>query len=241
MNIALIIAGGSGTRTGNSVPKQFITVNEVPVIVYTMCNLQKVSEIDRIVVSVANGWQSFVQVYAKQYGIDKLSDIIEAGDTRHHTIYRSIRYLSDKYQQDSKILIVDANRPLIPTKVVQQSIATSCQDECTVALMPCYDTMYISRGAVAVEDQLDRSILYSGQSPECAILSDLVNVYEFANEHSIEDTTAVLYMACKKTVRMVKGSSKSFKITTQDDLDLFKALINSSKKNLEEGPYVTLH
>lgn len=233
MNIALILAGGSGTRTGNSVPKQFITVNEIPIIVYTMQNIQKVEMIDRIVVSVADGWSSFVQMYAKQYNIDKLTDVIMAGDTRHQTVNRAVDYLSSKYSHDSKIVIVDANRPLIPTQVIQQSLGIVGKGECAVAVMPCYDTMYMSNDSITIEKQMDRTRLYSIQSPECAILSDLISIYEYASIHSVENVTTELFLMLDKTVHAVEGSSKSFKITTQDDLDLFKALINSYNKREE--------
>ena len=225
LNIALIVAGGSGTRTGNVVPKQFITVNEIPIIIYTLLNIQKISVIDKIVVSVSKEWTAFVKSYAKQYNIDKLSDIIEAGDTRHQTISQAIHYLTCEYSADSKIVIIDSNRPLIPSKVVEQSIDISRSGECTVALSQCFDTMYTSSNGITVDGQINRNILYGGQSPECAILGDLKKVYEFANTNSLEDVTAALFMACFKTVRVVEGSSKSFKITTKDDLDLFKALI----------------
>ena len=142
--------------------------------------------------------------------------------------------MSHIYHTEAKIIIVDSNRPLIPPEVIEHSIDISCHGECTVALSPCHDTMFISSNFETVDRQFDRTLLFMGQTPECAMLSDLISVYKYANDHSIEDVTAVLYMACGKTVRAVEGSSKSFKITTKDDLDLFKAIINSERDTHRE-------
>lgn len=229
MNIALIVAGGSGTRTGNSVPKQFLTVNDIPIIVYTLMNLEQTEEIDRIAVAVASGWEPFVQAYAKQYRIDKLTDIIPAGKTRHETIDNGLRHLSRQYPQDTKVLVVDANRPLIPKDVFRRAILAVKKEECALAVAPCYDTMYVSSDNAIVSERADRSVLFCGQTPECALLSDLIEVYDTARSRGLEDPTAALFLLCGKTVRKVEGSAKSFKITTQDDIELFKAMVNHCK------------
>jgi len=229
MNIALVIAGGSGTRTGNAVPKQFLTVNDIPIIVYTLMNLEKTEEIDCICVALASGWEAFVQAYVKQYRIDKLTDIVQAGKSRHETIGNGIRHLACKYPDDAKVLVIDANRPMIPKDVFRRVIMATPQGGCALAVTPCNDSMYLSSDQGFVNECVDRSVLFCGQTPECALLSDYSEVYETANTRNFEGPPAALFLRCNKSVRKVDGSAMSFKITTQDDIELFKAIVSCCK------------
>ena len=94
MNIALIIAGGSGTRTGQDVPKQFLTVYDIPIIAYTMKNIEKIPCIDEIYVVGPQGWENFITSYAKQCNVTKFKQVIHGGATRHESIYHGILQLA---------------------------------------------------------------------------------------------------------------------------------------------------
>ena len=85
-NIALLIAGGSGNRMGQSIPKQFLTVNERPVIIYTLEAFQKHPEIDEIAVVCIDGWQYVLQAYANQFDITKLKHIVTGGKNGQDSI-----------------------------------------------------------------------------------------------------------------------------------------------------------
>ena len=86
MNIALIIAGGRGMRMGQEIPKQFLTVNDKPVIAYTMEAFQKHPDVDAIAVVCVDGWESILAAYARQYGITKLKHIIPGGENGQGSI-----------------------------------------------------------------------------------------------------------------------------------------------------------
>ena len=83
-NIAIIIAGGSGKRTGQDIPKQFLTINDKPIIIYTLENFERNDYIDDIIVVCIDGWEHVLEAYAKQFGITKLKHIVKGGEIRYY-------------------------------------------------------------------------------------------------------------------------------------------------------------
>lgn len=112
-NIALLIAGGSGNRMGQSIPKQFLTVNERPVIVYTLEAFQKHPEIDEIAVVCIEGWQAVLQAYANQFNITKLKYIVPGGKNGQDSIRNGVYELEKHHNADDIVLIHDAIRPMV--------------------------------------------------------------------------------------------------------------------------------
>lgn len=233
MVTAIVVSGGSGSRTGQAVPKQYLTVNDIPVIAYTLMNLQEVPEIDRILVVVAEGWESFVYAYANQFGVSKLSKVVLGGVTRNESIYNGLCALKEDGSAE-KICIVDANRPLIPTWVFSE--AFNLIDSCDVVLTgeACYDSMFFSEDGEVCASTIDRSKLFKGQTPECARLSTMLELYkEEAVRQDAALSTSGIALAKNMRVLLSKGHNKCFKITTADDFELFKAYLASEPiKNL---------
>ncbi len=233
MVTAIVISGGSGTRTGQAIPKQYLTVNDIPVIAYTLTNLQKVEEIDKIIVVVAKGWESFVYAYAVQFGITKCKEVVFGGVTRNESIYNGLCALKDDGETE-KVCLVDANRPMIPQEVFSGAI--SLIDQCDVVLTadPCYDSMFYSPDGECATQNVERKNLFKGQTPECARLDTMLELY--ADESSRLDnslSTSALAIKKGKRVLLAKGHIKCFKITTVDDFTLFKAFLSAeSSKNL---------
>ena len=229
-NIALIVAGGSGVRAGKAVPKQFLTVYDNPIIAYTMENIEKFSPIDEIYVVGPAGWESFITAYAKQLEITKFRGVIFGGKTRQESIYNGIRALVESHE-NAFVMITDANRPLIPHSVFQSCIAAKAKSDCSVAVTPCYDSMYVSKDGEDLVESADRGNLYNGQCPECAELKTLAEVYNAAEKDGISDLpAAALFLKYKKRVAAVNGSAMSFKITTAEDIELFKAMLALKEK-----------
>ena len=117
-NIALLIAGGSGNRMGQSIPKQFLTVNERPVIVYTLEAFQKHPEIDAIAVVCIDGWQSVLQAYANQFNITKLKYIVPGGKNGQDSIRYGVYELEKHYAPEDIVLIHDAIRPMVSAEII---------------------------------------------------------------------------------------------------------------------------
>lgn len=230
MNIALVVAGGVGTRTNNHVPKQFLTIYDKPIIVYTMENIMKAGCFDKIFVVVSSGWNDFIDSYAKQYEISSFCGTIPSGQTRLESIYNGIEYLQKNGFSDSTVAVIDANRPLIPSRVFNESIALSKECDCVIPLDNCYDSMYVADcDAQAVTSMADRSVLFKGQTPEVCVVEtgyELLNKFGYSSPS--RTLTETMLMA-GKNVKYVKGSALAFKITTADDIAIFKALIDKTK------------
>lgn len=229
MNIALVVAGGAGIRTGQSVPKQFLTVNDKPIIIYTLENIDEFKNIDAVVAVIPSGWENFLNAYVKQFGIKKLEKIIFGGNSRFDSVYRGLNYILENYSNDDIVLIVDANRPLIPHDVFIRALK-SIDNRCdfSVACESCYDSMYHSCNTEYIDDVLKREHIFKGQSPECGRVGEIISLYNDAKTKGIEDKSmGELCIALNKKIKIVEGSAMSFKITTKDDLKIFRALLSS--------------
>ena len=232
MNIAIVIAGGSGRRTGQDVPKQFLNVYDVPIFIYTLNNLETLDCIDEIIVVGPLGWENYISSYAKQFDIYKFKAVVTGGDTRFDSIMNGLEYLKENRDSNEVVAtLIDANRPLIPHQVIQDGIDTLKDCSCTLALEPCYDSMFCCKDGINLDDvTVDRSILFAGQTPETARLSDLLEVYGMARkDHLTEWPMSTLFLHYNKSVKRVKGSRKSMKITTIEDFELFKALLGDTR------------
>ena len=234
MNIALIIAGGKGSRTGQEIPKQYLTVNDKPIIVYALENVQKMEEIDSIVIVASKGWEDFVLSYAKQFGITKLDTIVFGGETRHQSIFNGLKYIFEHYSDDDVVAITDSVRPLVPQHVFANSIRVIKEKGCcTLAVDRCADSMFSSTLGEEVEGLVNRDTLYKGQTPECGNVKTLKENYYFAEKTQIENITPTeLSVKCGKRVELINGSAKSFKITTKEDIEIFKAILGVENTNL---------
>ena len=119
MNIALLTAGGTGNRMGQDIPKQFMPIDNKPVIIYTMESFQRHPEIDGICVVCLKGWEVVLQSYANQYNISKLKWIFDGAENNQGSIYNGIVGLKEAGCSDEDIVLVqDGVRPLVSKKII---------------------------------------------------------------------------------------------------------------------------
>ena len=226
MNIALVVAGGVGSRTNNYVPKQFLAINDTPIIVYTMQNLMKADCFDKIYVVVSDGWRDFIDAYARQYEITSYCGTIASGNTRFQSMFNGLQYLQKSGFSDSTVAIIDANRPLIPSRVFNETIALSKDCDCVVAVEPCYDSMLIADSNThVVASTADRSVLFKGQAPEVCTVKTAYDVLSEVDDFPANCSVAGTMLLANKQVKYVEGSSLGFKITTADDITIFRAMV----------------
>ena len=234
MAIALITAGGIGTRTGNKVPKQFITINDIPLIVYTMINVEKSNCYDGMYVICSDGWRDFVTSYASQYGISIFKGTISGGNSRFDSYYNGLKDLYGKCSHAEIISILDGNRPMTSKYIFERSIVAIKDGDCVLPLDKCYDSMYnadlTNRQVVKT---INRELLYRGQSPETCVLETAYNICLKEKQSAPEEdlTLTMIMLKNNKKVLFVEGSSLNFKITTNEDFALFKALCPIFEKN----------
>ena len=125
MNIALLTAAGSGTRMGQDIPKQFMNIDDCPVIIYTMQAFQNHPQIDAIAVVCLQGWEAVLQAYASQYGITKLKWLFPGGDSNFESTSNGLLGLREKGISDDDIVVIhDGVRPLVSDDIISNNIAT---------------------------------------------------------------------------------------------------------------------
>ena len=229
MNIAVVIAGGIGSRVGQEIPKQFLEINGVPLIIYTLNVFQNNNNIHKIIVVTLPAWKSTLTNYCHQYGISKLDTIVDAGKVRFESIYNGVKYIKNFAKDDDLVVLHDANRPLLSNAVLDNSLTTAQKYGSALSILPCYDAMFISHDGCIADEDVDKKILFQGQTPETFHFSIINEVCrKNFEEGKVDLSISALLLKDGKKVYLSKGSNQNFKITTQEDLDLFKALLNIS-------------
>jgi len=227
MNIALIIAGGKGVRMQQEVPKQFLSVNEKPVIVYTMEAFQRHADIDAIAVVCISGWESILSAYAREYGITKLRHIIPGGDCGQASIRNGVFELEKHYASSDLVLVHDAIRPLVSSEIISDCIATATQHGSAIAVIPCQEAMLVTDDQLSTNTAFPRASLRRTQTPQGFPIGILAAAHREALEKGITNSIAscTLMVELGRTIFFSHGSEKNLKLTTPDDIDIFKALL----------------
>ena len=122
MNTAVILAGGVGSRMGVDRPKQFLMVQDKPIISYCFDIFQKHPEIDKMVVVVNEQWQGFTEEYAEKYGVSKICGYAPAGESRQHSIYNGLKCIAQNAPDTDIVIIHDAARPLVSDEIISDCI-----------------------------------------------------------------------------------------------------------------------
>ena len=227
MNIALIIAGGKGVRMQQEVPKQFLTVNEKPVIAYTMEAFQRHADIDAIAVVCISGWENILSAYAREYGITKLKHIIPGGDCGQASIRNGVFELEKHYSRDDLVLVHDAIRPMVSAEIISDCIATATQHGSAIAVIPCQEAMLVTDDQLSTSTAFPRASLRRTQTPQGFPIGILADAHREALEKGITNSIAscTLMVELGRTVYFSHGSEKNLKLTTPDDIDIFRALL----------------
>jgi len=231
MNIALIIAGGSGQRMHQDIPKQFINVQDKPIIIYTMEAFQNHPDIDAIEVVCLNGWQEILIAYAKQFNISKLSGVVCGGVTGQESIRNGIYAIEEKFGEEDIVLVHDAIRPMVTAEVISDNIARCRQYGSAIAVIPCAEAMLETDDKICSESSYDREKLMRTQTPQAFPLGKLIWAHREAQKRGITNSVAscTLMIELGEKLFFSAGSEKNIKLTTPEDIEIFKALLNSKK------------
>ncbi|MCQ2203693.1 MAG: 2-C-methyl-D-erythritol 4-phosphate cytidylyltransferase [Bacteroidales bacterium] len=234
MNIALIIAGGSGNRMGQDIPKQFMHVDGCPVIVHTMRCFQQHPDIDVIAVVCLNGWQPILQAYANQFNITKLKHIYPGGTSGMESIHNGIYGLKDDgYADNDLVLIHDSVRPLLSQEIISSNIAICNAYGYAITGIKCREAILESEDGFVSTTSIPRDLLVRTQTPQTFKLKNIIAVHEEAKEKGIVDSVASCTLVAEiggREMHIVPGSEKNIKITTVEDLEILKALMHTSKE-----------
>lgn len=235
MNIAIIIAGGSGHRMGQKIPKQFINVYDKPVLVYTLEGFQKHPQIDAIEVVCLDGWQEVVWAYARQFNITKLKWIVTGGDSGQESIRNGVYELESYCSPKDIVIIHDGIRPLVDDSVLSDVIQKAIQFGNGVTSMPYNEQIFV----IDEDDErtttryIPRETLRRVATPQAYCFDKLDWAYHkaFSEGIGIHGSAYTNTMMVELGVRLyfAAGSDKNIKLTTKDDLEMFKGYLKRDK------------
>ena len=235
--IGLIIAGGSGARMHQDIPKQFITVNEKPVIVYTLEAFQSHPEIDAIAVVCIAGWEQVLWAYAKQFNITKLKYVVSGGENGQGSIRNGIFELEKHFENDDIVLIHDAIRPMVSAEIISDNIRVAIQHGNAITVIPCAEAMLQTDDGIVSVGSYPRDRLKRTQTPQAFRLGQICELHRDALKEGITNSVAscTLMIEMGKQVFFSSGSEKNIKLTTVEDIDIFKALLAAKRSNWLKG------
>lgn len=231
MIVAMIIAGGQGSRMGQDIPKQFLTVNEKPVLIYTLEAFQRHPAIDEIEVVCLAGWEQILSAYVRQFNITKVNKIVAGGECGQQSIYLGLKALEKDHDESDIVLIHDAIRPMVSEEIISDCIKTTQTKGNAITVIPCAEAMLGTEDQATSEEVYDRASLKRTQTPQGFKLGKLLDVHRRALERGIENSIAscTLMIEMGEKVFFSKGSEKNLKLTTVEDIDIFKALLLSKR------------
>lgn len=233
MNIALIIAGGSGNRMGQNIPKQFISIYDKPVIIYTLEGFQNHPLIDAIEVVCIKGWESVLDAYAKQFNISKLKWIVSGGGSGQESIRNGVFNLEDKCDESDIIIIHDGIRPLIDEAVLSDVIVCCQKNGNGVTSLPYNEQIFVidSDNERTTSKYVPREKLRRVQTPQAYQFKKLDWAYHEAFEKEIgiygSSYTNTMMVELGEKLFFAAGSDKNIKLTTKDDLEMFKGYLKT--------------
>lgn len=235
MNIAIIIAGGSGSRMGQDIPKQFINVYDKPVLVYTLESFQKHPLIDAIEVVCIDGWHDVLWAYSKQFGISKLKWVVSGGKSGQESIRNGVYNLEGKMSNEDIVIIHDGIRPLVDETVLTDVIIKAQKYGNAVTSLPYNEQIFIKHDEISTVQYIPRETIMRVSTPQAYRYDLLDSKYHEAFEKEIgiygSHYTNTMMVELGVKLYFAAGSDKNIKLTTKDDLELFKAYLKSDKDN----------
>lgn len=220
---------------GQDIPKQFINVYDKPVIIYTLEGFQKHPIVDAIVVVCIDGWHDVLRAYAKQYGITKLAQVVSGGATGQESIRNGVYALEGCCDDDDVVVIHDGIRPLVDAEVLTDVILKCREFGNAVTSLPYNEQIFV----VSEDDEttttqyIPRETLRRVSTPQAYRFGKLLSSYRraFAEEIGIYGSayTNTMMVELGERLHFASGSDKNIKLTTKDDLELFKAYLRATQ------------
>lgn len=232
-NIAIIIAGGSGNRMGQDIPKQFLNVGEKPIIIYTLEVFQKHPNIDGIIVVCKEGWENVLSSYIKQFNITKISAIVKGGKCGQESIKNGLDKANEIYNADDIVLIHDAIRPMVSEETISDNIAKCTLYGNATTVIPCTTVVLKKQTNDYSKSIVDRDMVMLTQTPQAFILKEILSAHDEAQKIGITDSVAscTLYSELGRKVYFSAGSETNIKLTRPADIKIFKALLHVKKSD----------
>ena len=235
MNVALIFAGGSGSRMNSkAVPKQFLVLSGRAIIIHTLEYFDSHPEIDSICVVCIESWIGYLKGLLQKHGIQKVRWIVPGGSTGQESIYNGVKVLHDAgIPDDSVVLVHDGVRPLIAEQLISDCIQCTLQNENAITVAPAIETIIRTDDDNKIADIYNRNRCHMARAPQCFKMGDFYRAHEDSHLKGIVNfiDSACLMKEYGYTLHLVEGPTENIKITTPMDFYLMRALYEARENS----------
>lgn len=221
---AVIPAAGAGTRIGGATPKQFLPLQDKPVLAHTLQRFDGSTDVDEIAVAVPEQMIVETEALVSRYRLHKVSKVVSGGEKRQDSVYNVLRRLS--FQQSDIVLVHDGVRPFVRTQQISKLVEACRSSDAAVLAVQPKDTLRRSNGGGFFDQILDRTAVWLIQTPQAFNAILLVKAFEKAIREKFYSTDeAALVERLGTKIKIVEGSYDNIKITTMEDLELGKLIL----------------
>lgn len=233
MNIAVIFAGGVGKRMhSKDIPKQFLKMHGVPIIVHTINLFQDSPVIDKIVVSCVESYLDYMNSLVQKYNLTKVKSVVPGGKTGQESIYNGLKAAESVGNKEKDIVLIhDGVRPLINEKTIEDNIASVKKNGSAITSVKAKETILVVDNDGAIVKVPNRSHSRLARAPQSFYLKDILTVHEkaiFENKYDFIDSCSMMTYYGKK-LYLVDGPQENIKITTPDDFYTMRALLDAKE------------
>ena len=222
----IILSGGTGSRMKSSIPKQYIEIKEKPILFYTI-KCFDLSLFSKVVIVVSDEWKPYVtDMVSREFDNSKFL-YANAGASRQESILNGLQVLVNLAVDDDNVVIHDGARANLSEKLIKELLENGKYYDGVMPVLPVKDTIYVSKNGKEISNLLNRDELYRGQAPE---LFNFQKYYKINNKLSSEELASIRgssEIAFKNNMKigLIEGDESNFKITTPEDLDVFKRIL----------------
>ncbi len=233
MNIAAIFAGGVGKRMKtNGIPKQFLEINDVPIIIYTLRIFEKAKNIDAIVIAGLESHIAYLKELVLKYNITKVLDIVEGGETGQQSIINALNAAKNISKSEEDIVLIhDGVRPIIDEELINENIKNVKKYGTSISCVKQKETTVLSSDLNKINSITNRNQTFIARAPQSFYLKDILKAEERAlenGEDNIIDSCSVMMKYGKySTPYITISNSDNIKITTPEDYYVAEALIKA--------------
>jgi 2-C-methyl-D-erythritol 4-phosphate cytidylyltransferase len=229
-NVAIIFAGGVGSRMGNSaLPKQYIEVGGKPILIWTLECFQNHPSIDEIYIACLENWIEQTYILTSEFRIDKVKAIVPGGITAQHSIYNALQAARFDNSGDTLVLIHDGVRPFITDRLIDDLLDTARQSGSAIPYTPCQETIVISESGASLDSVPIRRQTFSVQAPQVFFIDDILAAHDEVRQSKPDYLDLVdsctIYSTLGKSISLVRGNIGNIKITRPEDVFILKGLM----------------
>ena len=235
MNVALIFAGGTGSRMNSRTkPKQFLELHGKPIIIYTIELFENHPQIDAIVVVCLEEWIPYLRRLTQKFSITKANTVVPGGNTGQESIWNGLQEIHRLFPLDSVVLVHDGVRPLIDEDTITRCITSVKRFGNAITTAPAIETILIKEEEEnKVAEIMDRNCCLLARAPQCFLLKDLYSAHVKARKADKSDfiDSASMMMDYGMSLHTVPGPVENIKITTPTDYYMFRAITDARENS----------